>query len=103
MDSAKVLIPCSRFTPATILPALLTTSTTRVAEPRIKRIIIISTGCHIFIAPMNSRLFGKYALALCLCAAVYVLAAAVDFRGVVHIVGGGDVTGEDVQVDSVVT
>jgi hypothetical protein len=52
---------------------------------------------------MNSRLFGKYALALCLCAAVYVLAAAVDFRGVVHIVGGGDVTGEDVQVDSVVT
>jgi hypothetical protein len=27
MDSAKVLIPCSRFTPATILPALPTTST----------------------------------------------------------------------------
>jgi hypothetical protein len=26
MDPAKVLIPCSRFTPATILPALLTTS-----------------------------------------------------------------------------
>ena len=31
MDSAKVLIPCSRFTPATILPALPTTSTTSAA------------------------------------------------------------------------
>ena len=31
MDSAKVLIPCSRFTPDTILPALPTTSTTNVA------------------------------------------------------------------------
>jgi biopolymer transport protein ExbB/biopolymer transport protein TolQ len=48
-------------------------------------------------------MFGLHALAPCLCAAVCVLAATVDFRGVVHIVGGGDVTGEDVQVDSVGT